>query len=165
MPFVPPIPFPQPPTFAGLSDAEIAELEGRERHAVEARVQVLRNISVLLDAAVLQFQQYMSIAAQYPTQPVGAAQPTPSAEGPAVPTGANGLGSSSQEPGPSSSTSTAAEPKTESSASGSGSPPSDPVADEIRRRRLAKFSDGDQAGPSTSSASASASTSSEEKKE
>lgn len=37
-------------------------MEGHSRSAVEARVQALRNISVLLDAAVLQFQQYISIA-------------------------------------------------------------------------------------------------------
>lgn len=34
-------------------------MEGNERRAVEARIQTLRNISVLLDAALLQFQQYL----------------------------------------------------------------------------------------------------------
>ncbi|KAH7730764.1 HRD-1 protein [Aphelenchoides avenae] len=63
-PFAAPLPFPQPPSFAGLTDMEIAEIEGRERAAVEARIQVLRNISTLLDAAVLQFQQYTSIFPQ-----------------------------------------------------------------------------------------------------
>jgi hypothetical protein len=38
-------------------------MEGRERAAVEARVLCLNNISVLLDAAVLQLQQYTSIVA------------------------------------------------------------------------------------------------------
>jgi E3 ubiquitin-protein ligase synoviolin len=54
--------------FAGLTDAEIAEMEGRERRNIEARIQVLRNISVLLDAAVLQLQQYMSVAPQIHTE-------------------------------------------------------------------------------------------------
>jgi hypothetical protein len=83
MPPFPPntLPFPAPPTFAGLTDAEIAQLEGQERAAVEARVQVLRNISTLLDAAVLQFQQYMSIVPQpnlsYQPNVNGTAQPPP----------------------------------------------------------------------------------------
>uniref|UniRef100_A0A183BTK3 E3 ubiquitin-protein ligase hrd-1 n=1 Tax=Globodera pallida TaxID=36090 RepID=A0A183BTK3_GLOPA len=55
------MPFPQPPLFGGLSDAEIVAMEGTERRAVEARIQSLRNISILLDAALLQFQQYLSI--------------------------------------------------------------------------------------------------------
>ncbi|KAI1723942.1 ring finger domain-containing protein [Ditylenchus destructor] len=57
-----PFSFPQPPLFSGFSDDEIREMEGRERQAVENRIQALRNISVLLDAAMLQFQQYMSLA-------------------------------------------------------------------------------------------------------
>ncbi|KAL3083006.1 hypothetical protein niasHS_010808 [Heterodera schachtii] len=56
------LPFPQPPLFTGLSDAEIAAMEGTERRAVEARIQSLRNISTLLDAALLQFQQYLSVS-------------------------------------------------------------------------------------------------------
>ncbi|VDK30661.1 unnamed protein product [Anisakis simplex] len=56
-----PFPFPQPPSFAGLTDAEVAAMEGQERVAVEARVNCLRNIAVLLDAATIQLQQYVSI--------------------------------------------------------------------------------------------------------
>lgn len=37
-------------------------MEGRERAAIEARLDALRNISTLLDAAVLQFQQYAATA-------------------------------------------------------------------------------------------------------
>ncbi len=36
-------------------------MESNERRAVEARVTCLRNIGVLLDAATIQLQQYMSI--------------------------------------------------------------------------------------------------------
>uniref|UniRef100_A0AC34FS43 RING-type domain-containing protein n=1 Tax=Panagrolaimus sp. ES5 TaxID=591445 RepID=A0AC34FS43_9BILA len=57
-----PYPFPQPPVFAGLTDEEISQMEGNQRSAVEARLQALSNISVLLDAAVLQFQQYLSVS-------------------------------------------------------------------------------------------------------
>uniref|UniRef100_A0A914HAY9 Uncharacterized protein n=1 Tax=Globodera rostochiensis TaxID=31243 RepID=A0A914HAY9_GLORO len=55
------MPFPQPPLLDGLSDAEIVAMEGTERRAVEARIQSLRNISILLDAALLQFQHYLRI--------------------------------------------------------------------------------------------------------
>jgi E3 ubiquitin-protein ligase synoviolin len=58
-----PFAFPQPPTFTGLTDEEVAAMEGRERAHVEARIEALRNISVLLDAATLQLQQYMSVVA------------------------------------------------------------------------------------------------------
>jgi E3 ubiquitin-protein ligase synoviolin len=39
-------------------------MEGTERRAVEARIQALRNIQVLLDAAMLQFQQYLTASSQ-----------------------------------------------------------------------------------------------------
>ncbi|VDN05052.1 unnamed protein product [Thelazia callipaeda] len=54
-------PFPPVPTFAGLTDEEIAAMEGRERAAVEARINCIRNIGLLLDAAAMQLQQYMSV--------------------------------------------------------------------------------------------------------
>jgi E3 ubiquitin-protein ligase synoviolin len=43
-----------------LTDIELASIEGVERRAVEARIQTLRNIQILLDAAMLQFQQYLT---------------------------------------------------------------------------------------------------------
>lgn len=57
----PPFVFPTPPSFSGLTDTEVAAMEGRERAAIEARVTCLRNIGVLLDAAVVQLQQYCSV--------------------------------------------------------------------------------------------------------
>ena len=60
--FPAPYPFPQPPSYAGLSDIELAAMEGRERAAIEARLDALRNISTLLDAASLQFRQYVASA-------------------------------------------------------------------------------------------------------
>uniref|UniRef100_A0A914VU35 E3 ubiquitin-protein ligase hrd-1 n=1 Tax=Plectus sambesii TaxID=2011161 RepID=A0A914VU35_9BILA len=67
-----PLPFPAPPAFTGLTDEEVRTMEGTERRAIEARVNCLRNIGVLLDAAAIQLQQYTSILAtisatsQYP---------------------------------------------------------------------------------------------------
>jgi len=63
LPFTVPPPQP-PPNFAGLSDAELAEMEGRERNNVEARIKCLRNIQVLLDAAVMEMQQYSAVVAR-----------------------------------------------------------------------------------------------------
>lgn len=49
------------PDFAGLSDEEVAAMEGNDRRALEARVVCLRNIGLLLDSAVMQMQQYLSV--------------------------------------------------------------------------------------------------------
>ncbi len=46
-----------------LSLEELAEMEGNERHNVEARIHCLRNISVLLNASMVNMQQYMNICA------------------------------------------------------------------------------------------------------
>ena len=64
----PPPPLP-PEGFQGLSDEELRAMEGLERENVEARIRCLRNISTLLDAAVLQMQQYHSIVAPSMTGP------------------------------------------------------------------------------------------------
>jgi len=63
LPFSAPPPMP-PPNFEGLSAAELAAMEGQERQAVEARIRCLRNIQVLLDAAVMEMQQYSSVVAR-----------------------------------------------------------------------------------------------------
>ena len=47
--------------FAGLSDDELRAMEGETRESVEARVQCLRNIQTMLDAAVIQMQQYSTL--------------------------------------------------------------------------------------------------------
>ena len=44
--------------FSGLTEDELRVLEGQEREGLEARIQVLRNIHTLLDAAMIQMQQY-----------------------------------------------------------------------------------------------------------
>lgn len=63
LPFTVPPPQP-PPNFSGMSDTELEEMEGRERSSVEARIRCLRNIQVLLDAAVMEMQQYSAVVAR-----------------------------------------------------------------------------------------------------
>nr|SVE73472.1 EOG090X03TK [Daphnia atkinsoni] len=63
MPFV--VPPPRPPANLGaLSDAELRAMEGQERRHLEARIRVLRDIQTLLDAAVLQMNQYGILVAR-----------------------------------------------------------------------------------------------------
>lgn len=57
----PPMP---PPDFQGLTDEELKAMEGTERKNVEARIKCLRNIQVLLDAAVMEMQQYSQVVAR-----------------------------------------------------------------------------------------------------
>merc|ERR1712029_701335 len=64
MPFTVPPPQP-PPNFSGMSDTELREMEGTERTNVEARIRCLRNIQVLLDAAVMEMQQYSAVVAKH----------------------------------------------------------------------------------------------------
>lgn len=60
--FLPPPPPPLPQAdFSGLTNEELEALEGEERENVEARIRCLRNIQTLLDAAVLQMQQYSAV--------------------------------------------------------------------------------------------------------
>jgi len=47
-----------------LSDEEIRAMEGQERRHLEARISVLRDIQTLLDAAVLQMNQYGVLVAR-----------------------------------------------------------------------------------------------------
>ncbi len=59
------VPPPRPPANLGaLSDAELQAMEGQERRHLEARIRVLRDIQTLLDAAVLQMNQYGVLVAR-----------------------------------------------------------------------------------------------------
>ena len=58
--FPPPMPMP-PPNFSGLTVDELRTMEGNERLAVEARIQCLRDIQTLLNAAMFQLQQYSTV--------------------------------------------------------------------------------------------------------
>lgn len=61
-PAFPPMPVP-PAGFAGLTPEELRALEGHEQQHLEARLQSLRNIHTLLDAAMLQINQYLTVLA------------------------------------------------------------------------------------------------------
>ncbi|XP_067119818.1 E3 ubiquitin-protein ligase synoviolin A [Centruroides vittatus] len=123
--FIPPFPFlpffipPPPPAPATdlkrLSLEELQNMEGHERENVEARIQCLRNIQTLLDAAVLQMQQYSTLVASLRSK-------EPST-----------INKSSHPEGAESSS------NNENTASTSDTPqPFDPQA-EVRRRRLQRF--------------------------
>lgn len=84
---LPPPPMP-PPNFTGLTEAELRAMEGQERSNVEARIKVLRNIQVLLDAAVMEMNQYTAVVSRLstaaPAAPAAssatAPEPSPAAE-------------------------------------------------------------------------------------
>ncbi|KAM8971301.1 E3 ubiquitin-protein ligase synoviolin isoform 1-T1 [Sarcophilus harrisii] len=151
MPLPPPFgfpPMPVPPAgFAGLTAEELQALEGHERQHLEARLQSLRNIHTLLDAAMLQINQYLTVLAS-----LGPPRPPAPASPPAASTPAAAASSSSSIP-----SSEATPPSPEASP-----PPPDPVqlqsdpsaesigaedlaedvepdAVELRRRRLQKL--------------------------
>ena len=52
-----------PANFTGLSTEELQKMEGITRESVEARLQCLRNIQLLLDASVTLMLQYSAAAA------------------------------------------------------------------------------------------------------
>ncbi|XP_069036394.1 E3 ubiquitin-protein ligase synoviolin [Lepisosteus oculatus] len=80
----PPPPFglsppPAPPAgFSGLSEEELAEMEQEGRRGLEARLQCLQNIHTLLDAAMLQINQYLTVLAT-----VSPPRPAPTSSAPA----------------------------------------------------------------------------------
>uniref|UniRef100_A0A8C5WPX2 RING-type E3 ubiquitin transferase n=1 Tax=Laticauda laticaudata TaxID=8630 RepID=A0A8C5WPX2_LATLA len=95
MPF-PPLfgfpPMPVPPSgFAGLTEEELRAMEGHERQHLEARLQCLQNIHTLLDAAMLQINQYLTVLATIgmprtaPTPPSASAPPMAPPETPTSP--------------------------------------------------------------------------------
>ena len=46
---------------SNLSEAELRSMEGQERANIEARIKVLRNVHSLLDAAIVQLNQYSQV--------------------------------------------------------------------------------------------------------
>ncbi|KAM9259211.1 E3 ubiquitin-protein ligase synoviolin isoform 2-T3 [Morus bassanus] len=146
----PPMPVP-PAGFAGLTEEELRAMEGHDRQNLEARLQCLQNIHTLLDAAMVQINQYLTVlatiglprpAAPRPpsTHETPAEEPAPlhspgnvsapagataAAADPTVPAGAEGF---------------TAEEENEEEDSGEGSSSLDePDAVELRRRRLQKL--------------------------
>ncbi|XP_067877704.1 E3 ubiquitin-protein ligase synoviolin isoform X2 [Heterodontus francisci] len=77
---MPPMPMP-PSGFAGLTEEELRAMEGQERQNLEARLQCLQNIHTLLDAAMVQIHQYLSVVATLsPPRPTTTASSAPSTE-------------------------------------------------------------------------------------
>ena len=57
-----PVPTP-PPNLSSLTEEELRQMEGNLRAAVEARIETLRRVQLLLDAATAMMGQYNSAAA------------------------------------------------------------------------------------------------------
>ncbi|XP_075382263.1 E3 ubiquitin-protein ligase synoviolin [Mycteria americana] len=150
----PPMPMP-PAGFAGLTEEELRAMEGHDRQNLEARLQCLQNIHTLLDAAMVQINQYLTVLATIgsprpatprppSTREAPAEEPTPlrSPSSPSAPATTATAGSAA-----------AADPTTPVGAEGftakeeeeeedSGEGPSlldEPDTAELRRRRLQKL--------------------------
>ncbi|KAJ2953318.1 hypothetical protein O0L34_g905 [Tuta absoluta] len=148
---VPPPPPPRPASLASLTTEELQRMEGTERRNIEARLQLLREIQSMLDASVLLMQQYSAVVSNLPlnctnvaTQtelqpPYSRTEPEPPAatlikvkvkvEPDVVPTAA------SHSPQPSTSSGSASA----HDQSHDNRDKTDSDAEELRRRRLQKF--------------------------
>jgi hypothetical protein len=97
-------------------------MEGRERTSVEARIRCLRNIQVLLDAAVMEMQQYSAVVARANgTAPPGVA-PGMDAAATAASNTPDDASSSAADTGASEETDTAASSASTSGVSSSSTP-------------------------------------------
>ncbi|XP_038868467.1 E3 ubiquitin-protein ligase synoviolin-like [Salvelinus namaycush] len=150
-PFVSSMP-PPPPALSTMSEAELRELEQEGRRGLEARLQCLHNIHTLLDAAMLNIDQYLTtVATLTPPQ-----SETSSAAGEA--SGSSPPSTSAETQEKDSQSSTAAEPEAVNGATGFSQPDSTTLGDsedqrdgeevgedgepnpsELRRRRLRKL--------------------------
>lgn len=137
---------PVPPAgFAGLTPEELRALEGHERQHLEARLQSLRNIHTLLDAAMLQINQYLTVLASLgPPRPATSVNPTEETASTVVSAAPSPSTPSSEAPAPSPGTSPpipeAEKPAPESVGTAEDLPEDgEPDAAELRRRRLQKL--------------------------
>ena len=64
---LPPVPTP-PPNLTTLSEEELRAMEGNLRQALEARIQMLQRVQLLLDAANAMMNQYQTVAATLATK-------------------------------------------------------------------------------------------------
>ncbi|XP_050770747.1 E3 ubiquitin-protein ligase synoviolin [Gymnogyps californianus] len=78
----PPMPVP-PAGFAGLTEEELRAMEGHDRQNLEARLQCLQNIHTLLDAAMVQINQYLTVLATIGSPRPAAPRPPSTRETPA----------------------------------------------------------------------------------
>ncbi|KAM9413650.1 E3 ubiquitin-protein ligase synoviolin-like isoform 1-T4 [Salvelinus alpinus] len=143
---------PPPPALSTMSEAELRELEQEGRRGLEARLQCLHNIHTLLDAAMLNIDQYLTtVATLTPPQ-----SETSSAAGEA--SGSSPPSTSAETQEKDSQSSTATEPEAVNGATGFSQPDSTTLGDsedqrdgeevgedgepnpsELRRRRLRKL--------------------------
>ncbi|XP_036286314.1 E3 ubiquitin-protein ligase synoviolin isoform X4 [Pipistrellus kuhlii] len=149
MPLPPPFAFPPMPVppagFAGLTPEELRALEGHERQHLEARLQSLRNIHTLLDAAMLQINQYLTVLASLgPPRPATSVNPTEETAPPVAAAASSTSIPSSEATTPSPGAAPAAPepekpPAPESVGTEEPSEDGEPDAAELRRRRLQKL--------------------------
>ncbi|XP_074991275.1 E3 ubiquitin-protein ligase synoviolin isoform X2 [Calonectris borealis] len=144
----PPMPVP-PAGFAGLTEEELRAMEGHDRQNLEARLQCLQNIHTLLDAAMVQINQYLTVLATIGSPRPAAPRPPSARETPAEdPTPLRSPGSPSAPAGaaaadptaPAGAEGFAAEEEEEEGDGGEGSSSlEEPDTAELRRRRLQKL--------------------------
>lgn len=124
-------------------------MEGHERANVEARIKCLRNIQVLLDAAVMEMQQYSSVVSQLDMTSLRRSEAMPrssSSNSNAVvaspPPSTASSSSSLQEPQPTSETGARPKVKPEKPKEDNNCDSSETTndeQDEVRKRRLERF--------------------------
>ncbi|XP_072737134.1 E3 ubiquitin-protein ligase synoviolin [Ciconia boyciana] len=150
----PPMPMP-PAGFAGLTEEELRAMEGHDRQNLEARLQCLQNIHTLLDAAMVQINQYLTVLATIGSPRPATPRPPSTRETPAEEHTPLRSPSSPAAPATTATASSAAaaDPTTPAGAEGftakeeeeeedSGEGPSlldEPDTAELRRRRLQKL--------------------------
>ncbi|XP_029862744.1 E3 ubiquitin-protein ligase synoviolin isoform X2 [Aquila chrysaetos chrysaetos] len=151
----PPMPVP-PAGFAGLTEEELRAMEGHDRQNLEARLQCLQNIHTLLDAAMVQINQYLTVLATIGSPRPVASRPPSARETPTeepAPLRSPGSPSASATAAGSAGTTAAADPtppagaegftaeeEEEEEDGGEGSSSLDePDTAELRRRRLQKL--------------------------
>lgn len=148
-PYIPLVPPPPPlQNVTGLSYEELLRLEGTTREHLEARLECLRDIQILLDSAVVQMQQYSAVVSKVNQRPRDDATPGTS-QGTTQPQTQPGKSETKEpeksEPKPTTSTSTSTRtPSEEPQPSASSVSPSNSTGglseqEEVRRRRLEKF--------------------------
>ncbi|XP_069738468.1 E3 ubiquitin-protein ligase synoviolin isoform X1 [Phaenicophaeus curvirostris] len=137
----PPMPVP-PAGFAGLTEEELRAMEGHDRQNLEARLQCLQNIHTLLDAAMVQINQYLTVLATIGSPRPGASRP-PAApaddstrlRSPQNPSASGSAGSAS----PTDPAAPAGAEASEEEEDGAEGSQDEPDTAELRRRRLQKL--------------------------
>ncbi|XP_074023710.1 E3 ubiquitin-protein ligase synoviolin [Numenius arquata] len=140
----PPMPVP-PAGFVGLTEEELRAMEGHDRQNLEARLQCLQNIHTLLDAAMVQINQYLTVLATIGTPRPAAPRPPDEEHTPPRPPAGNAATGSAAATDPPPAPGGAQEEEEEEeeeddggAAEGSSSL-DEPDTAELRRRRLQKL--------------------------